>query len=115
MTPEAYDAVEILHNEGISCELIDLKKIKPISEEMILKASEGKRLIVCCEEGVPSGGVSSQIGMILARNRIHTAYICLNIGCENIVIGTRNENLALQGMDCTSIAKRIAGEINNSP
>jgi 1-deoxy-D-xylulose-5-phosphate synthase len=107
MTPEAFDATVILKDEGISCDLIDLRKLKPINEKLIIDASRDKQLIVCCEEGVSSGGVSSQIAQLLSSRSGTGRLLSVSVNTEKLVIGTRKEVLNFQGLDSVSIADRI--------
>ncbi|MBN1775858.1 MAG: 1-deoxy-D-xylulose-5-phosphate synthase [Clostridiales bacterium] len=107
MTPEAYDAAGILKKEGISCDLIDLRKLKPINETLIVESSRDKRLIVCCEEGVSSGGVASQIAQLLLSRSWAGKLLSVSVSPEKLAIGSRKEVLRLQGLDSASIVESI--------
>ncbi|MDD4094828.1 MAG: 1-deoxy-D-xylulose-5-phosphate synthase [Oscillospiraceae bacterium] len=107
MTPEAYDAAGILKKEGISCDLIDLRKLKPVNETLIVEASRDKRLIVCCEEGVSSGGVASQIAQLLLARSWAGKLLSVSVSPEKLAIGSRKEVLRLQGLDSASIVESI--------
>jgi 1-deoxy-D-xylulose-5-phosphate synthase len=107
MTQAAYDAVTVLKREGIECDLIDLRKIKPLNEDAILEACMSKKLIVCCEEGVSSGGLASQIGLLLSTRSVKVRLLAIGVQCDDLIIGSRKEVLSVQRLDYESIAQRI--------
>ncbi|MBN1891680.1 MAG: 1-deoxy-D-xylulose-5-phosphate synthase [Clostridiales bacterium] len=113
MTPEAYQAVRVLQQEGISCDLVDLRRIKPLDEKMIVEASSDKRLIVCCEEAVDHCGLAAQIIAILSENSIMGKQIGIAVSAKDLVIGTRNEVLRIQKLDFMSIAQRIKSALSD--
>jgi len=58
---EAYKAADILEKENISCEIIDLRTVKPLDYEMILKSVKKTNRLVILEEAWPFGNVSTEI------------------------------------------------------
>lgn len=58
---EAYKAAEELEKEGISCEIIDLRTVKPMDNEAILKSVKKTNRLVVLEEAWPFGNVATQI------------------------------------------------------
>lgn len=58
---EAYKAAEELAKEGISCEVIDLRTIRPMDKEAILKSVKKTNRLVILEEAWPFASVSSEI------------------------------------------------------
>lgn len=113
MTPEVYESVQILEKEGITCDLIDLRRIKPLDEKMIVRASVNKRLIVCCEEAVDQCGIAARISTILSENGITGKQLGIAVSAKNLVIGTRNEVLGIQKLDCMSVAQRIRSALSD--
>lgn len=55
------EASEILEKEGISCEIIDLRTIKPLDIETILKSVKKTNRLVSVEEGWGFSGIASEI------------------------------------------------------
>lgn len=113
MTPEVYESVQILEKEGITCDLIDFRRIKPLDEKMIVRASVNKRLIVCCEEAVDQCGIAARISTILSENGITGKQLGIAVSAKNLVIGTRNEVLGIQKLDCMSVAQRIRSALSD--
>lgn len=62
---EAYKAAEDLEKEGISCEIIDLRTVRPLDKEAILKSVKKTNRLVVLEEAWPFGNVSTEITYIV--------------------------------------------------
>tara|TARA_R110002049_G_scaffold208648_2_gene379114 strand:- start:2085 stop:3062 length:978 start_codon:yes stop_codon:yes gene_type:complete len=58
---EAYKAADELQKEGISCEIIDLRTVKPLDYEAVLKSVKKTNRLVVLEEAWPFGNVASEI------------------------------------------------------
>ena len=58
---EAYKAAEELEKDDISCEIIDLRTVKPMDYEAILKSVKKTNRLVILEEAWPFGNVASEI------------------------------------------------------
>ena len=58
---EAYKAAEELEKDGISCEIIDLRTVRPMDHEAILKSVKKTNRLVILEEAWPFGNVSTEI------------------------------------------------------
>lgn len=58
---EALIAAEQLEKEGISCEVIDLRTVRPLDQEAILTSVKKTNRLVILEEAWPFGSVSSEI------------------------------------------------------
>ena len=58
---EAYKAADELEKEGISCEVIDLRTVRPMDQETIIKSVKKTNRLVILEEAWPFGNVSTEI------------------------------------------------------
>ena len=58
---EAYVAAETLAKEGISCEIIDLRTVRPLDINTILESVKKTNRLVILEEAWPFGNVSTEI------------------------------------------------------
>ena len=58
---EAYKAAEELEEEGISIEIIDLRTVRPMDHDAILKSVKKTNRLVILEEAWPFGNVSTEI------------------------------------------------------
>ena len=62
LVPEAVDAAEyVLERFGISCEVIDLRTVRPLDMKTILHSVAKTKRVVCIDPGVSSVSVSSDI------------------------------------------------------
>lgn len=62
---EAYKAAEELEKEGISCEIIDLRTIRPLDKATILKSVKKTNRLIVLEEAWPFGNISTEITYIV--------------------------------------------------
>ena len=58
---EAYKAADELAKEGISCEVIDLRTVRPMDSAAIIKSVKKTNRLVILEEAWPFGNVSTEI------------------------------------------------------
>jgi len=58
---EAYKAAETLEEEGISCEIIDLRTIRPLDSDAIIESVKKTNRLVILEESWPFGNISTEI------------------------------------------------------
>ena len=65
---EALEAAKILHDKGISSDVINIHTIKPIDKEAILKSVRKTRCIVTAEEHNYQGGLGESVSRVLASN-----------------------------------------------
>ena len=65
---EAYKAADILAQEGIECEVIDLRTIRPMDFETIFNSVKKTNRLVILEEAWPFSSVSSEITYQVQEN-----------------------------------------------
>lgn len=58
---EAYKAAEELEKENISCEIIDIRTVRPLDYEAILKSVKKTNRLIILEEAWPFGNVATDI------------------------------------------------------
>jgi pyruvate dehydrogenase E1 component beta subunit len=58
---EAYKAAEKLKEENISCEIIDLRTVRPLDIDSVIKSVKKTNRLVILEEAWPFGNVSTEI------------------------------------------------------
>ncbi len=57
----ALEAADLLASEGISAEVIDLRTLRPLDIETIVRSVEKTNRVVCVEEGWPYAGIGAEI------------------------------------------------------
>jgi len=68
MVNEAVMAAETLAAEGIDVRVVDIHTIKPIDEEIIIKAAKETKAIVTAEEHSVIGGLGSAVAEVVVKN-----------------------------------------------
>jgi len=58
---EAYKAANVLQKEGISCEIIDLRTVRPLDINTVLESVKKTNRLIILEEAWPFGNVSTEI------------------------------------------------------
>ena len=67
MMKKTLEAAELLSHEGIECEVIDLRTIKPFDEEAVLRSVKKTGRLVIIHEAVLTGGVGADIAATVAE------------------------------------------------
>ncbi|RQD73413.1 MAG: 1-deoxy-D-xylulose-5-phosphate synthase, partial [Halanaerobium sp. MSAO_Bac5] len=102
----AQKAAEILNNNGYQTALIDSRFVKPLDEEMILKAAAGSENILIVEEQVLAGGFSSAILELLNDKELKKPKIKrLGISDQFVTQGEMAEKRAEYDLDGRGILK----------
>jgi transketolase len=65
MVWKAMEAAELLEKDGISCQVLNVSTLKPLSQEEILRYAKGKKAVVTAEEAVKTGGLGQAIASLL--------------------------------------------------
>ena len=69
LVAEAVEAGELLADRGISARVINMATIKPLDEEIVLKAAEECGKIITCEEHSVIGGLGEAVCALLSEKR----------------------------------------------
>ena len=67
MVNEALKASELLRDKGIKARVINMSTIKPLDEEIVLKAAKECKFIVTSEEHSVIGGLGSAVSEYLSE------------------------------------------------
>jgi len=107
MIDTAYKTAEMLKKDNITCDIIQLRTIKPVDFDTI-KASVMKTKRLCTiEDGVQTGGFGSMLSSSLLNMDIDFKSQTFGFRDEPIVHGTIDELDKHYGMDAESIYKRL--------
>ncbi len=99
---DAEEAAELLEKKGISAAVADVRCLKPIDAEFMIRNAEGKKAVVSVEDGTEIGGFGQQLESLLGRKVIKIAY-----PDEPIVQGSIDELKNKYGLSAEKIAERI--------
>lgn len=100
------DAAELLKAKGISAGVLDMYCVKPLDAETLLKAAEGKKLILTVEEHSPFGGLGSMVAQVISANSPRKV-INLSLPDEPVITGKSQEVFAHYGMSAEGIAEKV--------
>ena len=68
MVGKALQAAEKLAEEGIDAEVIDLRTIRPLDVDTIVKSVAKTNRLVSCEEGWPTAGIGSELAALMMEH-----------------------------------------------
>jgi len=67
MTHVCLQAHDILEKQGIKCDVLDLRSLRPLDEESIIKSAKKTGRVIIVHEGWPYGGVGAEISDRIQR------------------------------------------------
>ena len=112
MVAEAMAAAETLAAEGIEVRVIDMHTIKPIDEEIIVKASEEIGKIVTCEEHSVIGGLGSAVADVVTESDRPVPVLKVGIKDTYGMSGKANDLMHTFEIDAATIVKRVKEAIS---
>jgi transketolase len=112
MAQQAFKVVEELAKHSIDAGIIDIYRLKPINEELLLKLVGKSNRIVTLEEHSLVGGIGSAVSEILVDNRKTMPVKRIALSEKNCVgYGDREWMYSFYGLDVKSIVKTILDEL----
>jgi len=93
--------------ELLDATLINLRFVKPLDEELLLRIAGTHRALVTVEENVVAGGAGSAIAECLAAGGFSLPTLHLGIPDKFIEHGSRNDCLTAAGLDVASVESAI--------
>lgn len=107
MFEEAIEVRRNLKERGYKCSLINARFVKPVDEEMLLKAAKGHRMAVVIEENVKAGGYGEHVLEYTAGKNLPLKILMLALPDTYVEHGSiavlRREN----GIDSKSMTEKI--------
>ena len=71
MVTEAYRAAEEMSKDGIEVEVIDLRTLRPLDEEVILSSLAKTGRVVVADTGWKTGGITAEVAAVIAEKGFH--------------------------------------------
>ena len=104
MVPEAVNAAEILKNDGINARVINIHTIKPLDEELVLRAAMECGAVCTAEEHSVIGGLGSAVTECLSEKHPTPVF---RVGVNDVfgASGPAVEMLHRYGLDAEHIAE----------
>ena len=110
MVPDAMAAAAALGEQGVSARVINMATIKPIDEEIIIKATRETGAIVTAEEHNIIGGLGSAVAEVLVEN---SPVPMQRVGTKDVFgkSGKPAQLMEMYGLDAKSIAEAAKAAI----
>ncbi len=107
MVETAVEVHELLHEQGYDCSLVNVRFVKPVDEETVLKAAKEHLLIVTMEENVLSGGFGTAVESCLGQTNEMVRVLKIGIDDQFVEHGAVLELRKKTGLDAKSAAQKI--------
>ncbi|MEO8399787.1 MAG: transketolase C-terminal domain-containing protein, partial [Ignavibacteriaceae bacterium] len=107
MVDYSIKAIEKLSEEGINCELVNMRFAKPLDENMLDEIAEKHSKIVTLEENALIGGFGSAVLEYLNDKGCKNDILRIGLPDSFIDHGTQEELHQILGIDPNGIAEKI--------
>ena len=91
----------------IGATVVNMRFVKPLDEQLLLDLAKSHDVLVTIEENVLSGGAGSAVNNYLQAQRILMPVLNIGLPDRFVEQGTREELLAICGLDAKGIAEKI--------
>ena len=103
---KAMEAIKVLENEGISCELINIHTIKPLDTEAVIASAAKTKAVVTAEEHQKAGGLGSAIAEVLSQHQpTPQEFVAVNDSFGES--GTPDQLLEKYGLDTINVIEAV--------
>ena len=103
----AVQASEMLKDKGITCDIIDIRTLKPINDSLILASARKTGAVVTVENGISHGGMGSCVESILSDKRIDACITKLGVKDRPLLQGKISELLRSEKLDAEGICEAV--------
>jgi 1-deoxy-D-xylulose-5-phosphate synthase len=88
--------------------VLDMRFVKPMDRDAVLRVALASRALCTIEENVVAGGAGAAVGELLAEAGMALPLLHIGIPDQFIEHGSRDDCLAMAGLDAASIRQRIS-------
>ncbi|RUO24413.1 1-deoxy-D-xylulose-5-phosphate synthase [Aliidiomarina minuta] len=93
--------------EALNATVIDMRFVKPLDTEALIKAAGSHELLVSVEENVTTGGAGSGVAEALQQQQVYTPLLMVGLPDSFIKHGSQQEIRAELGLDSAGIQAQI--------
>jgi transketolase len=104
-----FQAKQILEEQDLSVGLVNMRSLKPVDEEVILKVARESELVVIVEDHFKVGGLYSIVAEVLLKNQVTANVQSLSLNENWFRPGRLSEVLDYEGFTPEKIAARTLG------
>jgi len=101
----------LLEKEGWSVGLVNMRSLKPVDEEVILRSVQNSRMLVTIEDHLLTGGLYSIVAETLLKHRLTGRVLPLALKERWFKPGLLNEVLETEGFTAEKIAATVLQEM----
>ncbi|MDR2543303.1 MAG: 1-deoxy-D-xylulose-5-phosphate synthase [Treponema sp.] len=113
---EVVEAAAILKENQIKADLYNLRFLKPVDENYLIELMNTYKLTIFIEEGIKDGGFGEYASALALKHSVKTKLTILAAESSflegNNALGTREELLAVNGLDGKGIAKIVIDQLS---
>lgn len=102
-----YGAAELLREKGLSIGLVNMRTLKPIDKEILIKISKRSTLVVVVEDHFKIGGLYSILAEILLEHRISVRSMSIAFDGKWFKPAMFTDVLAYEGFSDEAISNKI--------
>jgi 1-deoxy-D-xylulose-5-phosphate synthase len=113
MVDIALQAAEELSRNGIEAEVVNVRFVKPMDEELIGDRAASCRLLVSLEENTLSGGFGEAVAALLEKMDARCSFLAIGIPDEFVQHGKVPELLRVEGMDAPAVVEAVMRELGD--
>ncbi len=100
-------APALVVGKQLGATVVNMRFIKPLDEDLILSLAKSHDMLVTVEENVIAGGAGSAVNEFLQQQQILMPILNIGLPDQFIEQGSREELLALTGLDVEDIRRQI--------
>lgn len=108
---ESFKARQLLENNGLSVGLINLRTLKPIDREALLKAAQQSRLLVVIEDHFKIGGLYSILAETLLEAGITVPVLSISLDGKWFKPALMADVLSYEGFNAETMVKKILNRL----
>jgi len=111
---QALVAVDILKTQGLSVGLVNMRSLKPVDEQAILKVAKTSKLVVTLEDHFNTGGLYSIVAEVLLKNQTTANVMPYGLDGKWFKPALLPAVLEYEGFTGKQIAEKILGHTTNA-
>jgi transketolase len=111
---EVMEALPLLAAEGVSARVINMRMLKPVDEQEILRAARETTLLVTVEDHFMTGGLATVVAEVLTRHRTTARHLAFALEERWFVPGLLESVLEKEGFTGPQIGRKILQTLLNN-
>ncbi|MBT3751761.1 MAG: 1-deoxy-D-xylulose-5-phosphate synthase [Bacteroidetes bacterium] len=100
-------AIDSLSKKGLSFGLVNVRKLKPLPDDQLIKIIGDLGKVVTVEESVLEGGFGSAVSSMLHQHSMSNELLQIGLPCSFIEGGSNEELSSIYGVNSEGIVKQI--------